>query len=267
MAYDITRGVCVLFGGEDGSGPGRRHLGMGRHRLDTAHHGGGAECPRQPCDDLRRGARVASCCSAVTTANAQLGDTWEYDGIGWSQVLTDGGPPARVDAQLAFDTQRGRSVLFGGSDTVIDRNDTWEYDGSRWQQVFTLVRPQGNAAMGMAYDSSRGRTVVFRRLRTGSGRSPTPGNFGAVGATVRTFGTGCVGGAGRTPRLSPGGGAGPRHHDARRPRRPAGGRRGRPTSRSAPATRAGSVRRCRSTCRRSAWSAAAATRRPMPASC
>ena len=201
MAYDITRGVCVLFGGEDGSG-----LVADTWEWDgtdwtqrTTAVAPSARTSHAMTYDAVRGRIVLF---GGDDGNAQLGDTWEYDGIAWSQVLTDGAPPARVDAQLAFDTQRGRSLLFGGSDTVIDRNDTWEYDGSRWQQVFTLVRPQGNAAMGMAYDSGRGRTIVFGGY-DGLGAIGDTWEFGGVGATVRTFGTGCVGGAGRTPRLSP----------------------------------------------------------------
>src|SRR5262245_51607142 len=40
-------------------------------------------------------------------------DLWAWDGRSWSR-LANGGPPARDDAILAHDGNRGRTVLFGG---------------------------------------------------------------------------------------------------------------------------------------------------------
>jgi len=41
-------------------------------------------------------------------------DTWEYDGSVWSQVLLEVRPPVRGAHSLAYDSARGRVVLFGG---------------------------------------------------------------------------------------------------------------------------------------------------------
>jgi hypothetical protein len=59
---------------------------------------------------------------------------------------------------MAFDSSRGRTVLFpGGRDFA---STTWEWDGVAWLQVATTgpVPRQGHA---MVYDSHRGRTVLF----------------------------------------------------------------------------------------------------------
>ena len=42
-----------------------------------------------------------------------LSDTWEWDGVSWTQKATTG-PSARVHQTIAFDRGRGRVVLYGG---------------------------------------------------------------------------------------------------------------------------------------------------------
>ena len=59
-------------------------------------------------------------------------------------------PQARVDHTMAYDPTRQRIVLFGGADTLIDRDDTWEYDGSRWYDVTTLARHVLDPAVALA---------------------------------------------------------------------------------------------------------------------
>lgn len=62
--------------------------------------------------------------------------TWEYDGVGWERVDTPDSPSARYGHAMAYDSDRGVVVLFGGADSNTDYglNDTWEYDGTIWVQ-------------------------------------------------------------------------------------------------------------------------------------
>jgi len=62
--------------------------------------------------------------------------TWEYDGVGWEKVDTTDSPSARYGHAMAYDSNRGVVVLFGGADSNTDYglNDTWEYDGTTWVQ-------------------------------------------------------------------------------------------------------------------------------------
>lgn len=69
-----------------------------------------------------------------------LGDTWEWDGYGWSQRTPAQSPPARSMHVMAFDRTRGVTVLFGGLGTSW-LNDTWEWDGVNWRQVLTANAP------------------------------------------------------------------------------------------------------------------------------
>src|SRR5262245_66106604 len=54
---------------------------------------------------------------------------------GWTQVPVTG-PSARAPA-MAYDSQRGRTVLFGGLTLfrAPPLGDTWEWDGSTWVQL------------------------------------------------------------------------------------------------------------------------------------
>ena len=52
-------------------------------------------------------------------------DTWDWDGRGWS-LRQDMGPAERINHALAFDSFRGRVVLFRGTNASGALGDTWE---------------------------------------------------------------------------------------------------------------------------------------------
>ncbi len=96
------------------------------------------------------------------TQDEVAGDTWEWDGQRWQQ-MPDTSVGARDHHMLAYDTARGRTVLFGG--TVFPRRagawatDTWEWDGKQWTQAAT-DGPRGRIG-ALAYDSRRKQVVLF----------------------------------------------------------------------------------------------------------
>ena len=64
------------------------------------------------------------------STSGSFNDTWEYDGVNWTQISTASSPSARSSHAMVYDSVRGKVVLFGGYDNVVGRvNDTWEYDG------------------------------------------------------------------------------------------------------------------------------------------
>ena len=90
-----------------------------------------------------------------------LGDTLEWDGTSWTTVAV-GGPPARFEHCLAFDSQRNVVVMFGGQDWITPHTDTWEYDGVSWSQIATpVLHPSARIGSAMCFDSVRNKTVVF----------------------------------------------------------------------------------------------------------
>jgi hypothetical protein len=92
-------------------------------------------------------------------ASTYLGDTWEWDGIAWTQAAI-AGPSVRAGHAMVYDSQRGRTVLFGGLDSSAFLGDTWEWNGIAWAQT-PHTGPGRRAEHAMAYDSQRGRTVLF----------------------------------------------------------------------------------------------------------
>ena len=78
----------------------------------------------------------------------------------WTQKQ-DTGPQPRLAHSMAFDSNRGRVILFGG-DSLRSQllNDTWAWDGEFWTQVADLG-PSPRAGHAMAYDSARQRVVLF----------------------------------------------------------------------------------------------------------
>src|SRR5207249_5475505 len=81
--------------------------------------------------------------------------------VNWGQSAM-GGPAARCFQGMAYDSARGRTVIFGGANASSYFGDTWEWDGSIWQQLATTGQaPPARALAAMVYDSRRGRTVLF----------------------------------------------------------------------------------------------------------
>jgi hypothetical protein len=78
----------------------------------------------------------------------------------WTQKQ-DTGPQPRLAHSMAFDSNRGRVILFGG-DSLRSQllNDTWAWDGEFWTQVADLG-PSPRAGHAMVYDSARQRVVLF----------------------------------------------------------------------------------------------------------
>lgn len=63
---------------------------------------------------------------------------------------------------MAFDTNRRRALLFGGSDPgpAALFGDTWTWGGENWTQVED-IGPQPRSDAALAYDPPRDRTVLF----------------------------------------------------------------------------------------------------------
>lgn len=101
----------------------------------------------------------------------------EFDGTQWHfpTVSPPSGvapsPPAGLqDQSLAFDTGRGRLVLFGGQDDSTDKDEVWEWDGTWWISVprSGASWPRARTRAKMVYDSARGRVVLLGGLASAS---------------------------------------------------------------------------------------------------
>jgi hypothetical protein len=165
FVYDGVRDRFVAFGGSPG--PGQAHSRTWLLNGDAWSEVSGAGPPAREAHvmvfDERRGRVVVFGGLGTGSAGRRppaLGDTWEFDGERWTKCSVDDGPMARSGAGAAYDSRRGRVVIFGGVSDSGFVNDTWAWDGQRW----TKLADSGPDARGMgylAYDKSRDRIVMF----------------------------------------------------------------------------------------------------------
>jgi hypothetical protein len=166
-AFDDTRNRGVVFGGS-----------FPDDLADTWEWDGSTwaqVCPGAGCGGTlpgRRGHSMAfdSQRNVTVLFGGRIGtaaqqETWEWSGTTWTPACTGGcsKPSARQYAALAFDAQRGVSVLFGGYPV---NQDTWTFNGSAWTAQCTTApcsdtRPEARMAHAMAYDDSRKVVVLF----------------------------------------------------------------------------------------------------------
>jgi hypothetical protein len=131
MAYDGTRHLTVLFGG--GTAVGAQYLG------DTWTFDGTTWQPQagSPAPQARVDASLVYIpkLAAVVLLGGSAGqgaprDIWELTGGGWSQLSADGAPLPRWSTEVAYESGRGRLLLFGGVVPAspaqpYGSNDTW----------------------------------------------------------------------------------------------------------------------------------------------
>lgn len=66
-----------------------------------------------------------------------LGDTWTLNSTGtaWTQKSPTTSPSYRAGAQMCYDAQAGKVILFGGKNTADTLSDTWSWDGTNWVKL------------------------------------------------------------------------------------------------------------------------------------
>jgi len=79
----------------------------------------------------------------------------------WRLRAPAAAPPSRSGYAMAYDSIRGRVVVFGGTGAGTTLADTWEWDGLSWSQRNPAVSPPARAWGAMVFDSARGRSVLF----------------------------------------------------------------------------------------------------------
>ncbi len=85
-------------------------------------------------------------------------DTWSWNGADWARRAI-GGPSARWDNAMVFDSLRARVLMFGGRPGVADA--TWSWNGAAWTPVPANRPTDDRYAFQLVYDSARDRVVLF----------------------------------------------------------------------------------------------------------
>jgi N-acetylneuraminic acid mutarotase len=102
-----------------------------------------------------------------TTAFEPIAQTWLFDPAtdSWEQASGPGAPTGLIGPSMAYDSESGRIVLFGGLDvgTFELRDETWLYDVEvdRWSPVETTPSPPGRNFAAFAYDAASDAMVLF----------------------------------------------------------------------------------------------------------
>jgi hypothetical protein len=123
MTYDDFRQRSTLFGG-DAAGDTWEWDGLAWQQSSPP----ASPSPRQGAgmafNSLRRRA-VLYGGSSMPSGSPAFGDTWEWNGVNWSQLVGTGF--ARHGHAIAYDSTRDRLVMFGGAGEGTNCNgDTWE---------------------------------------------------------------------------------------------------------------------------------------------
>ncbi len=170
MAYDAGRQRLVLFVGF------RWVNGAPVYLSETWEYDGSNWMQRTPLStppprsgatavyDAARGRVVLFGGSRLINSQFQyFSDTWEYDGITWTQRTTAQAPSGRAGATMDFNPVTGKVVLFGGITSTNENfyfSDTWEYDGENWVLRADSAAPPARITT-MVFNAATGRFVLF----------------------------------------------------------------------------------------------------------
>jgi hypothetical protein len=168
MAAD-TLGFVVQFGGDRGVFPNPYNNetwvfdGVAWTQLPTAT----APSPRTEAQlvyDVLRGRYVlfGGWTSSISIGSGNS-ETWEFDGVSWTQMAPTTSPPGVWKHGAAYDLVRGRTVIYGGATSGLPGAvaTTWEYDGVTWQQRTPTGSPGPRENHAMCFHLASGRTVMF----------------------------------------------------------------------------------------------------------
>jgi hypothetical protein len=91
-------------------------------------------------------------------------ETWEWDGVSWTQVSvsTNAGPRYKYGA--CFDSVRNQVVMYGGANSQllgVPINQTWEYAGTAWSLAPTTGNPGPRERPSMCFHAGQGVSVLF----------------------------------------------------------------------------------------------------------
>ena len=123
-----------------------------------------------------------------------INDTWLWDGSQWTQIQAPyvvGAPGYRMEQTMAYDSARGRTVMFGGTDAgypvPIRYTDTWELSTT------TAVKADQTITFNQPYDQIFGAPPFAVAATSSSGLPVTltaAGQCTVTGSTVTITGGG-----------------------------------------------------------------------------
>ncbi len=177
MAYDKKRERIVLFGGTDSTGCQQLSDTWEWDGSDWHFRTWGEPAPRCFYNstglayDPVRGVTVLFgglqffIIDGDTIVVYFFDDTWEWDGVQWTELSPLHHPHAREGHALAYCPTLGSVVLFGGNYwDVFFANDIWDWNGSDWEEISIESPPPGRTWHTMVYSPVDTALIVFGGL-------------------------------------------------------------------------------------------------------
>jgi len=162
MAYDSARNRIVLFGGSDWSNDTWEREGT-QWILKTPIHKPLPRYGHIMAYDSARGKVILfggmTCSKTNIYEDIRSDETWEWD---WTLRTPLHKPSGRRVSAMAYDSGRGKIVLFGGETDSAYSDETWEWDGTDWTLRTPVHKPAAMWGTAMAYDSKRLKIFFFR---------------------------------------------------------------------------------------------------------
>lgn len=143
MAYDSKRDRMILFGGHQWAGSQLNDTWQFKDNVWTQLSittTPGARSNQTMVYDPRRD-KIVMFGGWSPSSGFYWGDTWEFDGIDWSQVSTTNSPAGRAGTRMVYAPDLGGIILFGGGEASNFVNDTWRYDGENWSELTPTISP------------------------------------------------------------------------------------------------------------------------------
>lgn len=180
FAFDAVRNTSVLFGGSQAQFGAFTETwtfdGEEWTQENPATSPPGRGGASMVFDSQRGVAVMFGGISNSPFGGASYNDTWEWNGATWTQRTTATTPTRSGRYAMAYDTIRGRTVVFGGVPSTLllgASNQTWEYDGTNWQQRNVAVNPGTLEGPAMCYAETLNTCVLFGGVAPVSGQMST----------------------------------------------------------------------------------------------
>jgi len=162
MAYDSDLGVVILFGGYDRNISSALNDTWKWDGIEWTELFPSTKPPARRAhymvyDSIRK--KIVMFGGSTGTGGGDcFDDTWEWDGSDWTRV-SESGPSARFGHGMAFDSIRGKVVLFGGYPW---KNDTWEWDGTSWEEKTPVgPSPVAQNRPRLIYNEARAKVFLY----------------------------------------------------------------------------------------------------------
>jgi len=164
LAYDNTKGKVILFGGvynqELFYNDTWEWDGIRWSKLNPVNKPSGRSGHKMAYDSIRKKI-VLFGGQYYDTTYKNLDDTWEWDGVNWTQINPLHKPSARSGHEMVYDSISKKVLLFGGAWNASYSNETWEWDGADWTLLNPVDKPVARYDFSMVYDNVHGKVILF----------------------------------------------------------------------------------------------------------